>query len=92
MKALVWIAKGLAAVAALVVLVWGISRALPVPAEHRQARALLEADPGFTGRNGFGKTNLLEALDLAGVPIHAIARDAEHVASLVAEGAAARAA
>ncbi len=91
MKALVWIAKGLAAVVALVVLVWGISRALPVPAEHRQARALLEADPGFIGRNGFAA---LWFLSYEGIPedryTELLARDIAAQQEIVARRVAAQ--
>ena len=66
MKALAWIAKGVAALIALVVGVWGISKLLPVPEDQRQARALLEQDPGFSGRNGFAA---LWFLGFEGVPV-----------------------
>jgi hypothetical protein len=53
MKALVWIAKGIALLVAVIVGIWGISRLLPIPEAERNALRVLEQSPGFEGRNAF---------------------------------------
>lgn len=54
-----WVLQGCLALMALAVVLWSISRLLPVPQLQREALALLQAEPPHTGENAFAAFWLL---------------------------------
>lgn len=59
LKALRWVLQGGLGLVVLAVMVWSISRLLPVPQAQREALALLQAEPPRTGENAFAAFWLL---------------------------------